>query len=508
MAPRGPETYLITGAQACGDVNQRLLDSMDVFTAERAGRMVVLPMLGMNSNEDRTMIDPLFGNRDVEWADRPLNRKVRIMKMEVPPQVMDPFASLDRHVQHGRSEIIASGKQSIRPVPDSQRDFPKFLLSTGAVTFPRYATGEFAAGERRRRGRIAELDHKMGGLVVEVANQSVFYFRHVTSDGTGTFYDLGRRYTPEGVVEDQRPEALVLGDYHCGRTDPDILQATYTMIDELKPRRIVLHDFFDGHSVSHHIVRQPIQQDLIHRQDENQTSLEEELSRCLDELLVLSDMTDEVALVASNHHEFLNRYLEEGRYVDDMENFRIAAKLLDYYAAADENDPVEYGIKLIARARGIEFPDNIIFLKRTSDYKVEGYQLAAHGDRGAAGGYGSITGKEKAYGRSVTGHVHKAQAYRNTHTVGTMLLPADAYYTRGNPIDWSNSHLAIYPGSGSTRGAVQHLIFHSGYYHLGQEGQPGKPKRPRSRSTSADEHLRHSPKYTLEKEMKKRAKRQ
>jgi hypothetical protein len=105
-------------------------------------------------------------------------------------------------------------------------------------------------------------------------------------------------------------------------------------------------------------------------------------------------------------------------------------------------------------------PRNIKFLKRTDDYKVRGYQLGAHGDKGPGFGYGSLVAKENDYGQSVSGHVHTNEILRNTHTAGTM-LPLDMFYMRGSPSRWTNGHVAIYPN-----GAAQHLILNRGEYHL------------------------------------------
>lgn len=68
--------------------------------------------------------------------------------------------------------------------------------------------------------------------------------------------------------------------------------------------------------------------------------------------------------------------------------------------------------------------------------------------------------KEEDYGQSVSGHVHKAQSMRRTHTVGTQ-LPLDMFYLRGSPSSWSNSNGAIYKN-----GAFQHLMIEGGQYKL------------------------------------------
>lgn len=448
------EVYCITGAQAEAKPNAQLLRSMETFIAEKAGSLVVLPMIGRDASEDWHSLHPVFDDYDVEYGNRVLNNKIQIGQFHVKPQAIDPLTGLQRFAQRERTQILASPKQFQRPIPHSVKKHPKFLVTTGALTNPNYANGDDNSAERRRLGSIALRDHVLGGLVVEVADTDTFYMRHITSNGTGSFIDLCKKYSG-GEITEAKCEALVLGDYHCGRTDPDVLRATYQMIRGMSPKRIVLHDYFDGHSVSHHVDKELITQGILQQQDLGHTSLEQELKQCYDELVVLSDMTDEVIVVMSNHHEFLWRYLNEGRFTKDKENARFGFKLASFMAEKDLNDPVEHGIRMMGK-----LPRNIKFLTRIDDYKIRGYQLGAHGDKGVGFGYGSMKSKEEDYGQSVSGHVHKAQSMRRTHTVGTM-LPLDMYYMRGSPSAWSNSHFAIYDN-----GAGQHLILNRGQYRL------------------------------------------
>lgn len=448
------EVHLITSAQAEARPNERLLRSMETFVAERAGSLVVLPMIGRDAGEDWYSLHPRFNEMDVEYGDRQLNDRIQIGQFHIKPQAIDPTTGLQRFAQRGRTQIIASPKQFQRPIPHSVKKHPKFLVTTGALTNPNYANGDDNSAERRRLGSIALRDHTLGGLVVEVADSTTYYMRHITSNGTGSFVDLGKRYSG-GEITEAKAEALVLGDYHCGRSDPEVLETTYRMIEEMKPKRIILHDYFDGHSVSHHAEKELITQGIHQLEDLGHTSLEQELKQCFDELVILSGMTDEVVVVMSNHHEFLWRYLNEGRFTKDRENARFAFKLASYMAEKDLNDPVEHGIKMMGK-----LPRNIRFLTRLDDYRVRGYQLGAHGDKGVGFGYGSMKSKEEDYGQSISGHVHKAQTMRRTHTVGTM-LPTDMFYMRGSPSAWSNSHAVIYDN-----GAVQHLMIDKGEYKL------------------------------------------
>lgn len=445
--------HLITSAQANVRPNNRLLQSMETYAGEREADMTILPMIGKNASEDWRQLHRAFDDYPVQYGSLMLNDSIQIEQFHVKPQAVDPSTGLRRFAQRERTQVFASPKQRMTAIPDASREHTKFLVTTGAVTMPNYSTGDDNLAERRRLGSIARRDHEFGALVVETLGNKGYFMRHVRSGNRGAFIDLGTRYDGKEVEEGIRPDAMVLGDWHSGRTDPDVLDGTLDMIDTLKPKKVFLHDFFDGHSVSHHVEKQPITQQLLQQEDLGHTSLEAELAQCRDELIDLASRTDEVVVVMSNHHEFLWRWLNEGRFMQSPKNMRFGFKLASHMAEKDENDPVEHGIKMIG-----DIPKNIRFLKRTDSVKVRGYELGAHGDKGVGYGYGSITSKENDFGKSISGHVHKAEKQRQTHTVGTM-LPRDMYYMRGSPSAWTNSHAVIYPD-----GSVQHLFLENGLW--------------------------------------------
>ncbi|WP_196301251.1 hypothetical protein, partial [Streptococcus pneumoniae] len=68
----------------------------------------------------------------------------------------------------------------------------------------------------------------------------------------GTFIDLGVKYDGEKEPSKANIEAIVFGDWHLGDTNPLVNQANYNLINEMNPKRIILHDVFNGHSVNHH----------------------------------------------------------------------------------------------------------------------------------------------------------------------------------------------------------------------------------------------------------------
>ena len=447
--------FIITSCQACANVHWKFWQGLLSYAKRNDAKIIVLPMIGNCAKEDWIMenINPVFWEY-LLYKRETLNSNIAIEQFNVRPYQIDPLVGLNRFAQQDTSLIFASPKQRLRPIAHSNQKFPKFLLTTGACTKPNYATSADVSAERRRLGSIAKRDHTYGAVVVEVENDQMYHFRHIRANAKGDFVDLGVLYSGEQIKE-AKLEAMVLGDAHNGQGDYEVMRATYEMIMALNPKRLVLHDFFDGHSVSHHLTKKPIRERLIQIYDKGLWTLEGELRDAYRQLVHFSKMVDEVIVVFSNHHAFLHRYLEEARFINEPHNFRIAVKLLSYMAEKDHNDPVEFGVKMFG-----ELPKNVKFLRDGEDYKIRGFQLGAHGDKSQSMGYGSIKTKEEAWGKSISGHTHQIQIMRNTYTVGTC-LPIDMFYMRGYPSNWSNSHALLW-----NTGQVQLINIFKGKWHI------------------------------------------
>lgn len=437
-----PKRFIITSAQSYASPHSHFLRGLEKYAKDCHAELVVLPMIGKSASEDWDNVHSVFSSY-LEYGKKRLNSNLMIEQFNIRPYQIDPITSLKRFTVKGSTSmslIFASPKQRLVPVAVSNQKYPKFLITTGACTRPNYADSKDSSAERRRLGDIARRDHVYGAVVVEIVNDELYHFRHVRANSEGEFVDLGKKYSGN-KVSSASIEAMILGDWHNGMGDKTIENASYSMIKSLKPKRLVLHDFFDAHSISHHVEKQPIEQKLIQVIDKGHHILDRELEEANLQLRIFSELMNngEIVIVHSNHHKFLNRYLEEARYYKDLSNFRTAVKILSFFAEKDYNDPVEYGIKLKGK-----LPKSIKFLKPDEDFKIYGYQLGAHGHNVPYGsGYGSMNTKENDWGKSITGHVHKAQILRNTYTVGTV-LPNNMFYMRGFPSEWTHTHALLY----------------------------------------------------------------
>jgi len=467
MVKRAVKTYVITAAQACAAPNSNFLTGLEYCTEQMNAELKILPMIGKSAAED--WVEENFHRRirehRLEYDKFKINNNVQIEQFNIRPYAIEPLTGLYRFAQRETTLIFASPKQHWRPVAHSNKKHPKFLVTTGACTQPNYVTTDSKSAERRRLGDIARRDHVYGAMIIEVEDEEIFHMRPIRANSEGKFVDLGVMYDGKETSE-SKLEAMVLGDYHMGWTDPQVRNTTLEIIKEMKPERLILHDFFDGHSVSHHIEQRYIEYKLIQQADRGHQYLERELKEGTDELLLLSELMEgrKIYIAPSNHHEFLHRYLNECRFTKDPPNARFGFILAGYFAEKDYNNPVEAGYNMVAPKK--KLPKNIIFLRRDQDFKVRGYQLGSHGDKGPGLGYASMNSKENDWGKSITGHVHKAQIMRNTYTVGAM-LPLSPYYMRGSPTDFSHSHAFLWDN-----GTVQLINIIDGKWRADPPSEP------------------------------------
>ena len=81
------------------------------------------------------------------------------------------------------------------------------------------------------------------------------------------------------------------------------------MLERIKPKHVILHDVFDGYSISHHTMKNPFIQYGKEVRDEN--NLQKEIDEMLEGLDNFSHHP-KVVVVRSNHDDFIDRWLIAG----------------------------------------------------------------------------------------------------------------------------------------------------------------------------------------------------
>lgn len=382
-------------------------------------------------NKDWGTIDAKLKDENIILEDTRLNSNIFISTIKLAAKHIDPITGLGRIGQRNGTFIYASPKQRLKAVAVSNDKLPHFLMTTGAITKPDYSTDLYFS---QRTSYIAKHDHVMGAIIVEVEDENVFHFRQIQADNKGHFADLGILYSPN-FTQSFAPEAFVLGDWHAGATDPQAKKCWEEVSHLVKPKSIILHDLFDGRSISHHEDKDQILK--AQRASRDELCLEKELMLVASDLEYLLKLSDELVVVKSNHDLFLSRYLREGRYVKDPHNHYISLKLA--INLLDGKDPLECGISNYLNESS---KAKVKWLSMDEDYKVAGVQLGAHGHAGSNGAKGSISSMEQAYGSCIFGHTHTPQILRSAWNTGTSSLLKMGYNSGAS--SWLHSSCLLY----------------------------------------------------------------
>jgi hypothetical protein len=332
-------------------------------------------------------------------------------------------------------------------IPVLEGNKPKMMVTTGAATQINYTDS--------KSGKKGEFHHTLGFVIAEIKNNETFFVRQVTADDkTGSFSDLCFKVENSKVKKINEISAIVLGDIHYGHHDETILAKTLEMMKQLKPEHVVLHDVFDGNSISHHEMKDPFMQ--YAKEIEGTNSVETEINAMLAGLESFKNFKN-VVIVRSNHDDFLDRWLknEDWKKQPTSKNSLVymeySAILLKQYAKN------RYDVKgVIPELINKKFP-KFVTLGRNASYKVNNWELGQHGDVGSNGSRGSLLQFRKLNTKIVVGHYHSPGRKDGALAVGTSTKMRVGYNI--GPSSWLQSHVIIHQD-----GKAQHINFINGEF--------------------------------------------
>jgi hypothetical protein len=419
-------------------------DAVQNFLKKAKAELVLLPMPAhVKALEKQPLYyDPKLKKYKKCFATEfTFNPHLKAVEAHLNPQQINPLTGLRRLKVHRytneyeagveikrfkTSIIVAHSKQMMEVIPTGNESHPRLIHSTGTISAPSYL--------RNRIGMIANEDHKLGGLIIEIRGD-VFWMRQVQFDvKNGSFVDLGKRYHADGRVTEERAEAFKMGDIHPGHHDQKALNAIYNLWEIIKPKRIFFEDFFDGSSISHHLVNKRLSRAKLPLQFSDLPTEIKEARKCLEEVWDKAPKDAAIYATASNHPEHVMKYLDEGRYINDKaENYNIAHRMV--VMSLDGKNPLkEY----------LDPNDKMIWTDENEDIHIEGVQMNVHGHLGLGGSRGSKIGHELAHDHVMVAHSHTPSIYHNCFTVGHTTHERHGY--NNGPSTWILCSGAVYKG--------------------------------------------------------------
>ncbi len=419
--------YIITSVQYGAPVNAGFLANMLTFAKDKGVSNIHTFVMNGKYKEEEILDKRIFHAGISIIESLRMNSNLRGQDMKILAQQINPLTGLGFKLSRDYSYVLPSPKIRYLSLASTSSN-PRALMTTGSLTQPNYK-------EHTAQGRKAKEQHQYGFVYIEVKNNKIFSSYQVEATKKGDFHYMNERYV-SGQKKEANPEALILGDWHTGDTCIKARKASLDMIRHLKPKRVVLHDLFNGHSINPHEKGHLLSELKSYQQKRD--SLDREMREVYKEVWYLANQFPNVKfLVAeSNHDIFLHRYIDSKDFMYHPQNFLHALEMIPYILKGTK-PTLQIGLELIGK-----LPSNFHFGKEDEECRIRGVELLTHGHRGLSGSRGSSLSFDKMNLKMITGHEHAPKLYANGMCVGTNTkLKLD--YTKG-PGAWSHANGILY----------------------------------------------------------------
>lgn len=441
--------FIITAAQSFTPVHRRFVAALLRAKRRLKAELLVIPIRYKNPTsvysqraEKLDLIFPKVIEKYLWSVRKNLNANLTLLAdIKVQPTASEPLMGYDA-ITHGESAILAHTKLQMKTVAAPSHKFPKILTTTGACTLPNYTDSS--------AGKKGEFHHTLGAVLVEIQGKT-FHLRHLNAKSDGSFSDAGTglTFSPTGITKMERPLALVMGDTHVDYIDDAVGKATFGkggMIDTLNPKTLVWHDLLDAYSVNPHHRKNPF---IGYAKRHNQLDqVGPEIARAVAFVKDRTTGDRESVVIASNHNDFVNRYMKDIDWREDPTNAQFYLKTalhLVKSAYIDKSgfhmaDPLQFWFEQFLVGDG-SYGRSIRVLGRDESYARAGVELSMHGDIGPQGARGSIRNLRRVGVKSIIGHSHSPGINEGCYQVGTSTSLRLEYNV--GPSAWLNTHCVL-----------------------------------------------------------------
>lgn len=436
--------YIITWGQNSTKVNKEFLNNIKVYSEYINAEIVVIA--GRYHNPTSLKKSDKLKKTDYWMPEltpylslnrHDIHQHVSVMSdVKIQATAVNPLSGLEG-LSKENSCIFGHPKVHMKPIPVLEGYIPKMIMTTGAITIPNYTDS--------KAGKKSEFHHQYGFVIVEIQDNEIAHIRQVTAKNSGSFCDLFYKVSNHKVSKVKNIEAIILGDMHFGNEDQSVISSTLKIMDSLKPKTVVLHDVFDGYSISHHTINDPFVQFGLENSGRN--DLEAEVEYMLAQLQLFERFGD-VIIVRSNHDEHLDKFLKinDWRKMPTTKNslayMKYSHMLLTQYSEGNV-------VGVIPQIINENFPKYKCLTTQDS-YRIKGIELSQHGDIGGNGSRGSALQFRKLNTKLITAHTHSPSRADSHVCVGTS-TKLRLSYNKGAST-WLHSHAIIH-----TDGKIQQI---------------------------------------------------
>lgn len=432
--------YLVTSAQNNTFINKDFLKALDTYCETNNCQLIVGRLTynknGFTQEQDEVWYDPeirpylLSGHISLD------NYAHVLMDANVIPTAKNPLTGFSGATDPGIHVIVPHTKISLRIGAALKNSPTKILASTGSVTLPNYIM--------KRAGATASLEHCHGAVFVDTVERKI---RHLEMmPGAVGFHDVDKIFYAEGAIcIEDCVEALQLGDVHAEKLDSSDVDSCVSLIRELRPRNLLLHDVSDFSARNHHNIRCPIFMHEQHLAGNTVKSGLKKVAKTIDKLGNSSDNM-QIHIVESNHDTAIMTWLSKENVIkDDPANAVTYLQCMLALYKHQEKHPnqvfnmLKYAYKVIGCGKLKE--DKLIFHETDTSFVLAGVENC-HGNFGINGSRGSPAQFRNQLGMALnTGHTHTPSIYGKVYTSG--VCRKELGYNKGAG-SWALAHIVTY----------------------------------------------------------------
>lgn len=442
------KTYVFTAAQNNTFVHDDFLKSLLTYCEHNNAELKVATFHYnksgfQNGDSDKTWYDPKIVPYILDESAEVFPGLIFCGELNILPTAVNPLSGFQTYCGDA-SGIIPHVKVQLQSVPSGKHQECRMLYTTGAITKANYV--------QMKAGQKAEFHHVYGAVVAEVDEDGDWFVRQLIADSdTGEFYDLTTLYTPEGIVEDQRVEAINYGDLHSEKADIHLYEATFGvggMLDELRPKYQFCHDTLDFMTRNHHNIKSPYFRYKMQVASGGKDVVEDDIKATVKTFLMMQRDWCETIVVNSNHDMAMSKWLETSDPKDDniwnaIYYHKCMGRVLQAISEQDRDFSIfEWAVKQACpevKAR---------FLKEDESFMIcgpQGIECGSHGHLGANGARGGVNTYKILGARHNIGHGHSATIMDSVYMAG-IKGKLDQIYNKGAS-SWSQSDVVTYKNS-------------------------------------------------------------
>jgi hypothetical protein len=454
--------FIFSSAQDASEVHEDFVTNLEAYARHLGAELMIAGFTyskKLFQDHDKAedgvyyhrRVEPYLTNDQVQLGDG----LVFCGEMNTLPTATMPLSGFETYTRD-KWGIFPHAKIQLQAVATAKFARTKQLMTTGCVTMPNYVP--------KKAGIKASFHHQIGAVLVELMPDGTFFCRHLHADGLaadgGGFYDLDVRVENGKVTTGHRVEAMVYGDIHHEKLDPEVALTTWgydtdtgntiakdSLLDRLRPKHQFFHDLSDFAPRNHHNIRDP--HFLFKTHKHGTDDVEEALRGCSRFLARTKRDFCTSVVVQSNHDNALLRWLKEADFKTDPVNavfyLRTQTSYYEQLAEGIGDPPIFEQVLRDFQTDGLA---GVEFVSEDDSYMVDGVEHAMHGHLGANGARGNPRHYTKMGSKSTTGHTHSPQIVDGAFVVGVS-GNLDMGYNRGLS-SWDHSHVIQYPNGTRT----------------------------------------------------------